>query len=238
MIYEIRRADISFQKTFRTLAFDVVGPTGIEILRALFNQITPRYFIRTEDMFAHGGTSLSEVRVRLLLFNGSGEIQVTPERLHLKFNNVRVPEDIAIARDVVSLAEEALRSCLPNTTFREDVIQLTAHIAVVDKDSKGAAHILDSFSAGSLATSKLTAASFGATNVHFGLKSEIENLDQKWAINFDLTRSLLGPEALFLTGMATYTEGGTIASIDQKFAHAEKTVNTFLANLGLQSREK
>lgn len=237
MIYETRRADISFQKTFRTLAFDVVGPTGIEILRALFSQISPRYFIRTEDMFAHGGTSLSDVHIRLLLFNGSAEIQVAPERLYLKFNNVRGPEDIVIIRDVVSLAEEALRSCLPNTTFREDVIQLAEHIAMVDKDSKGAARVLDSFTAGSLAASKLAAATFGATNVHFGLKSEIENLNEKWAINFDLTRSSLGPETLFLTGMATYTEGGSIASIDQKFSHAEKTVATFLASLGLQSRE-
>ena len=236
MLYETHKVDITFQKTFQALAFDVIG-SGVNILREISQRIGPRYFIRTEDLSIHGGTNLSEVRVRAALFSGAGEIQVTPERLFLKFTNVRADrssEDLKIIKDVALLAEEVVKSTIPNLHFREDVIQFTAYIKLKEKNETAAA-LLNGLAKGSNASSRLKAPELGGSNIHFGLKTELENVKDKWNITYEMTRSVLGEDVIFLSGVATFLEGGAWSSIEEKFSHTEKTTDAFLSSVGLES---
>lgn len=235
MIYETHKADITFQKTFHTLAFDVVK-SGVEILREVSKRIGPRYYIRTEDMSVHGGTNLSDVRVNVVMFNGAGELQVTPERLFLRFSNIRGEDDLKIIKDVVLLAEDSIKSTIPNVAFKEDVIQLAAHLRLVDK-SVSAGAVLDNLCSGSAMMSRLSASRFGASEIHFSPKSDIENNKELWRVTYELARSVFGSEFVFLSGMATYVEGGAQTSIEQKFSHAEKITDQFLKGLGLETDE-
>jgi hypothetical protein len=214
------------------LAFDVAR-LGIEILREISKRIGSRYTIRTEDMSIYGGTNLSEVQIRVLLFRGSVDLQVTPERLFLKFTNIRTSEDIKIIKDITLLAEDVINSSIPNIAFKEDVIQIMTYIKLAKESTNGPA-LLNSLAEGSLAASSLSTSAFAATGIYFGLKSEIENVDDKWNITYDINRSILGPESLFLTGVATYAEDGVVSSIEQKFSHAEKTTDQFLGRLGIK----
>lgn len=235
MLYKVQQAEVIFQKTFQSLAFDVAR-LGIEILREISQRIGPRYSIRTEDMSVYGGANLSEVRVSVLLFRGSGDLQVTPERLFLKFTNVRGEEDFKIIRDIALLAEGIVKSTIPNIAFKEDVIQIATFINLIEKSMDGPA-LLNSFAEGSAAASRLSTSALGATGIHFELKTEIENVKDKWKVTYEINRSILGPETLFLTSIATYEEGGTISSIGEKFSHADESAEQFLGSLGLHKEE-
>ncbi|HLQ26266.1 MAG TPA: hypothetical protein VK138_10355 [Acidiferrobacterales bacterium] len=234
MLYKTTRLDVSYQASFRSLAFDLVAPgKAATILKEVFDRINPRYAIRTSDMKVFFGVSMAEFRVNIVLFNGLGELDLNPERLLISFTNVKGQEDIKIIKDVVTLAMEAFKVVLPNVPMREDLVRFSAFIEL----SKGKAlNFLQDLMRGSAVLEHLKSNKFEGSSISFGLKSEVEDREKRWSSVIDMGKTTW-PEVLLLTGTSIYQDGGPIKSAQEKIEHSEKIANTFLESIGLKSEK-
>ena len=79
-------------------------------------------------MHVAGGNLLSDVNVRITLFNGNGIIDVSVDRMSLAFNNLRTEKDLTICKDCISLSEEALHKSLPAVSPRIIAIKPTVFL--------------------------------------------------------------------------------------------------------------
>ncbi len=111
--------ELAYEAEFSSPLFDLPG-RNTELLKSLHQSIHPRFLLRTRDLHVFGGTSLSDVCVRVTMFGGNGTIEVTAEKLSVSFNGLRGEQDTAICNECLILVEQALKKALPEaeiTTF-------------------------------------------------------------------------------------------------------------------------
>ena len=113
MKFSIEWFNMTYDVEFAAPAFDLPS-NNTSVLKAFYETIHPRFPINSRDMHVAGGNSLSDVHVRITLFNGNGVIDISADRMSLVFNNLRTIEDLTTCKDCFSLSEEALQShCQP-----------------------------------------------------------------------------------------------------------------------------
>ncbi len=123
--------ELTYEAEFSSPLFDLPG-RNTELLKALHQLIHPRFPLRTADMHALGGSALSEVRVRVTMFGGNGTIEVTPEKLSIRFNGLGSEQNLAICNECLALAEQGLKRALPETVIAMVTVQLTQALRLGD----------------------------------------------------------------------------------------------------------
>jgi len=108
--------ELTYDAEFSVPPFDLPR-RDTDLLKSLHQFIHPRFPIRTADMHVFGGTTLSDVCVRVTLFGGNGTIDVTADRLSTRFTGLRQHQDLDICNQCIALAEQALRSTLPDVVI-------------------------------------------------------------------------------------------------------------------------
>ena len=104
--------DMAYEMEFSVPLFDL-PVRNAELLGSLHRFIHPRFSLRMTDLHAFGGNALSDVSVRVTMFGGNGTIEVTAERLSVRFNILRNEQDIAICNECCALAGQALKRAFP-----------------------------------------------------------------------------------------------------------------------------
>ena len=123
--------EMTYEAEFSVPLFDLPG-RNTELLKCLHRFIHPRFPLRTTDMHAFGGNALSDVCVRLTMFGGSGTIEVTADKLSIRFTGLRQEQDVNICNECIALAEQALRSALPDVVVRIVTIRPTLSLRLGD----------------------------------------------------------------------------------------------------------
>ena len=104
--------EMTQEADFSDPLFDLSG-RNTEVLKALHRFIHPRFPLRSSDMQALGGNTLSDVRVLLTMFEGHGTISVTAEKFSGHFKGLRRDEDIGVCNECITLASQGLESAMP-----------------------------------------------------------------------------------------------------------------------------
>lgn len=123
--------EMTYEATFSVPLFDLPG-RSTELLKSLYRSIHPRFALQTTDMYAFGGNALSEACVRLNLFAGNGTIEVTADRLSMRFTGLRQEQDVNICNECIALAEQALRSALPEAVVGRVMIRQAPSLRLGD----------------------------------------------------------------------------------------------------------
>ncbi len=63
--------ELVYEAEFSVPLFDLPG-RNTELLKSLHQSIHPRFPLRTRDLHVFGGTALSDVCVRVVMFGGKG----------------------------------------------------------------------------------------------------------------------------------------------------------------------
>ena len=116
--------ELVYEAEFSVPLFDLPG-RNTELLKSLHQSIHPRFPLRTRDLHVFGGTALSDVCVRVVMFGGNGTIEVTAERLSMSFNGLRGEQDIAICNECLALVEQALKRALPEAEITMFLVRTT-----------------------------------------------------------------------------------------------------------------
>jgi len=221
--------DVSYDVDFAAPSFDLPGKSTAA-LRALFETIHPGFPISTQNMQVVGGNQLSDVHVRVTLFNGNCVIDLSVERMSLAFNNLRSKEDVAVCRDCISLSEEALKSSLPEVTVRAVVLKPTLFLELGDGGEDAANHL--SRVTGTI--TNLDLGGFGSAVKRPGVNLEVENSEDGWNAIFHAFRDRSRASSLILSCQAVYAADGKVSGLDGSVEHMEQLLKAFLESIGLE----
>ena len=221
--------NMTYDVEFTAPAFDLPS-NNTGVLKALYETIHPRFPINSRDMHVAGGNLLSDVHVRVTLFNGNGVIDISMDRMSLVFNNLRTKEDLTICMDCISLSEEALQKSLPTVSVRTIGIKPTAFLEL-NGEQEDVGNYLSQLPASNI---QLDLSAFGNAVQHPGVSLEVENFEEKWNANFHAFRDRIKASALILSCQANYRADGTVRRIKNRMNHLDQLSKAFFSSIGLE----
>ncbi len=226
----IKHIDVTYDVEFATPAFDLPS-SNVSVLKTFYETIHPRFRINTRDMHVAGGNLLSDVRVRVTLFNGNGVIDISVDRMSLAFNNLRTENDLTICKDCISLSEEALHKSLPTVSIRIIAIKPTLYLGL-NGAQEDVSNYLARLPAANL---KLDLSAFGSAVQHPGINLEVDNYDERWNAIFHAFQDRTRVASLTLFCSAVYRADGKVRGLENRANHLEQLLNTFLDSIGLET---
>ncbi len=226
----IERTNLAYDVEFSAPSFDL-PISNVNVLRVFYETIHPRFPINARDMYVTGGNLLSDVHVRITLFNGNGSIDISVDRMSLVFNNLMTREDLTICKDCISLSEEALHKSLPNVSVRTIAIKPTLYLGL-NGDQEDVSNYLARLPATNL---KLDLSAFGSTVQHPGINLEVDNYDERWNAIFHAFQDRTRVASLTLFCSAVYRADGKVRGLENRAKHLEQLLNTFLDSISLET---
>ncbi len=227
---KIERINLTYEVEFATPSFDL-PISNVSVLKAFYETIHPRFPINAPDMHVSGGNLLSDVHVRVTLFNGNGIIDVSVDRMSLAFNNLRTEKDLTICKDCISLSEEALHKSLPAVSPRIIAIKPTVFLEL-NGGQENVANYLARLPGSNV---KLDLSSFGSAVQHPGVNLEVNNFEERWNAIFHAFQDRTKTSSLTLFCSAVYRADGTVRGLENRANHLEQLLKTFLDSIGLET---
>lgn len=229
MKFSIEWFNMTYDVEFAAPAFDLPS-NNTSVLKAFYETIHPRFPINSRDMHVAGGNSLSDVHVRITLFNGNGVIDISADRMSLVFNNLRTIEDLTTCKDCFSLSEEALQKSLPAVSSHTIAIKPTLFLEL-----QGGEHNASEYLSQLLRSSiQIDLSAFGNTIQHPGVSLEVENFEEKWNATFHAFRDRIKASALIVSGQANYRTDGTVRGLENRVNHLDVLLMAFANGIGLE----
>jgi hypothetical protein len=224
------------------LAYDVVFVTpSFELARNLPNvlavfhgSLSGRFPIPPKDMEGFGGTALSDVRVRVRLFNDSGTLELLVDRFSASFRSMRTEQDLAVVKDCIQLADAGVRSALPDIRYRSASFR-TSTWWVVPEGVEAATRLVRGFVSDSALKKDIgLGLHLGSTTTRWKLRNEAE----LWSVEFMIEPSVVPDSQLFIDWTVTFDEGGALASLPQQMQHCRMVLEYLLGYLGLETAQQ
>lgn len=228
----IERTNLKYDVEFSAPSFDL-PISNVNVLRAFYETIHPRFPINARDMHVTGGNLLSDVHVRVTLFNGNGSIDISVDRMSLVFNNLMTREDLTICKDCISLSEEALHKSLPTVSIRTIAIKPTLYLGL-NSDQEDVTNYLARLPGANI---KLDLSAFGSVAQHPGINLEIDNIQEKWNAVFNTFQDRTKTSSLILFCSAVYRADGTVRGLENRAKHVEQLLKTFLDSISLETED-
>lgn len=227
---KIERINLTYDVEFTAPAFDLPN-SNVSMLKALYETIHPRFRINTRDMHVAGGNSLSDVHVRITLFNGNGTIDISVDRMSLAFNNLRTREDLTTCKDCTSLSEKALHKSLPTVSVRTIAIKPTLYLGL-NGIQEDVANYLARLPGAKI---ELDLSTFGRAVQHPGINLEVDNFEERWNAIFHAFQDRTKMSSLILSCSSAYLADGTVRGLKNRVNHVEQLLNAFLDSIGLET---
>ncbi|MCY3729425.1 MAG: hypothetical protein OXF97_10590 [Nitrospira sp.] len=227
---KIERINLTYEVEFATPSFDLPS-SNVSVLKAFYETIHPRFRINTRDMHVAGGNLLSDVRVRVTLFNGNGIIDISVDRMSLAFNNLRAREDVTICRDCISLSEDALQKSLPAVSVRTVSIKPTLFLEL-NGEQEDDGNYLSRLPGASI---HLDLSAFGNATQHSGVNLEVENSEEKWDALFHAFQDRTNTSSLILSCHVFYRADGKVRGLENRVNHLQQLLKAFLDSIGLET---
>jgi len=234
MWFNVQSFNVTYQATFSQLAFPLTGPVGgVNAIKTFYHEIHPRFSINTEDIHLFSGSSMADLKMRLLLFGGLGEIELTPERLQATFKNAVKADDLTLIKDCIVLSLNALASWWPEVKFREEILRFMVFMELKDAQERGIVRFLDEQMPAS-GKREMPAKDFNASELHYQPNFVFADSKAGWKVDLHLYQSQFADETLILAGRSTYKAGGAMETIEKKFDHTLKVSQSFLTQHGVE----
>ena len=222
--------NMTYDVEFAAPAFDLPS-RSTNVLKAFYKTIHPHFPINTRDMRVDGGNLLSDVRVRVTLFNGNSVIDISVDRMSLVLNNLRTKEDLATCKDCISLSEEALQKSLPDVPVRNTTIKPVLFLELQGREQNASKHL----SRLQEASIQLDLSPFGRAVQHPGVNLEVENSEEGWSTVFHAFRDQSKASALILSCHTIYRADGTLRGLENRMDHLERLLKAFLDSIDLET---
>ena len=230
---DLKHIDVTYDVEFAAPAFDLPN-SNVSVLKAFYETIHPRFRINTRDMHVAGGNLLSDVRVRVTLFNGNGVIDISVDGMSLVFNDLRSREDATICRDCISLSEEALQKSLPAVSVRTVSIKPTLFLELnAEQEEDG--NDLSRLPGASIHLDLSALSAFGNATQHYGVTLAVENAEEKWNALFEAFQDRTNTSSLILFCHASHRAEGKVRGLENRVNHLQQLLKAFLDGIGLET---
>lgn len=226
---ESTSVDVTFDAFFKAPAFSL-AQQNVATLKALHEALSGRYQISSGEMKVSGGNTLSDIAVTVDLFGGSGQVEVTVERVRLSFRRLMTAADRSIAEDCATLAIGAIANVLGieyqgsnfnfNATyrFRDAGINTAEHLArlwrpeIIQPGGQGTNGAIE----------------------RYGVVYEFENPTAQWDVVFHASRSRTATDEIVVVCFARFLDENAAPDLEAKLQRIGVAFSAFHARLGLE----
>lgn len=223
-----KRMDLNYEIEFSAISFDL-PERGLALLKSIHANVNPQFSIAATDMHVLGGNSLSDIRVRVFMFNRTAQIEVTMDRCTISFVNLLEDGHLTVCKTCISLIEKALKDVLTNVQFDAAIIKPIIYLELGRGESNASNYLT------SLTTpnSRGSLDEIGSVTVHPGINIEVENEEERWNVILNAFRDRAEDSSLIVSCHALYSERGKIHGLESRSEHLKLLINAFLNNIGL-----
>lgn len=222
--------ELTYDAEFSVPPFDLPR-RDTDLLQSLHQFIHPRFPIRTTDMHVFGGTTLSDVCVRVTLFGGNGTIDVTADRLSTRFTGLRQHQDLDICNQCIALAEQALRGTLPDVEIGLVSIRPMLTLRLGD-GSTDAREYLRSVVKPAV---DMDLGGLGAAALHPCVNLEVQNDDERWRAVLHAYPSGVDRSSVVVACSIIYTESPDPRSSEERNDRLWRLIAGLLRGLDLET---
>ncbi len=223
-----KRMDLNYEIEFSAISFDL-PERGLALLKSIHANINPQFSIAATDMHVFGGNSLSDIRVRVSMFNRNAQIEITTDRCTISFLNLLNDDHLTICKICISLIEKALKDVLTNVQFDAAIIKPILYLELGRGESSASSYLTSL----TPPNSRSSLDEIGNVTVHPGINIEVDNEEEKWNVILNAFRDRAEDSSLIVSCHALYSEKGEIHGLDSRSEHLKRLINVFLNNIGL-----
>ena len=229
MQFKTTEINATYEVTFSSRLFGIVTRRA-ELLQELEQKISPRFTVNSNDLRGYGGASLADMKVRVILFNGAGQIDITADTLTATFARAVSRDDLVTIKDCISLALDALSAWAPTCSVSSEVLKLTLTSELTDGQTT--AELIASVVK---VSHNFDPKEYGCASAHRGFRMEFDDLEQKRRVSFDLVRSWASPTGFLCIGNANYYGGTKFNNFAERLDFLSAGYARFLQDCDLKS---
>ncbi len=223
----VQRLDISHEALFSQPAFGLMREFP-PVIKKFYEALNTRFSVNTAHTTINSTNTFGELSIRIGLFNNVAAIELRPDKMAVTLPNLNNAESIAIAKDTISLAHNALAGSLPEVKLNASNFTLNAWITM-EGGAAAAERLLvkRSSPAEPIDTSK-----WGASASRYGMRVLTRNDAEGWTISIFGDPSLVPGAHLFLAIELGISRSG-LRPISEQISFAETKLPQVFEALGL-----
>ena len=227
MVVNFLAMDLAYELSFHPTYIEL-PERGSALLKAIHRNLSSHGYIASADMQVFGGAALSDVGVRVLMFNQHARIEISATNCVVRFNQMYNSSHLELCKACVSSVERVLKEEPTKPQFGFCRVEPMVWFDL------GAGSATD-FLAGLMATKvRWQLTDLEGVCVHPGLSVEFENQVGQWSVAMNLFRGRDKPSQLMFSCHAVYGEKGVICGARTQVEHTEQLINRFLNDVGLE----
>lgn len=197
--FAVRAAEWSYDAILRRPIFRLARD-GAQILEAFYDALSPQVPLAPNSMSLCGGTTLSDIRLRVQLFGGAGSLELTADRFSSSFRTINSQSEIDLAIRCSSLGRQALERVIHRSDVRLDSFAIRGHLELVGGGSQ-AQQLLSRFSITPDGLKDLVPGP-----VRGGIHLDLSEASSGWICAFDIQASTMIDGGLFWALSCSYAE--------------------------------
>jgi len=222
------RFDIVQELAFARPVFGFIEHAS-QVLKIFYETIAPRFPIATEHVAVAPSNVLSEVQIRIGLFNNLAQLELRSERMTLRFPNI-VQADVALVKDASLLAYDALKKAQPELVCATSKFNLFFWLRV-----EGGVDGVKFLSKNRATPSEpIQAQTFGATTASHYVKVSLQNEADKWDMSVNTEPSIVPGTDLFVVLTMSFHPGTPYDELHKQIEFVENIIPKLWPSLGLE----
>jgi hypothetical protein len=231
MRYSLHLLNIEYTIIFDKPLF-TLPQVQVEILRKAYDHFGEIYSIGLSDLQAGGGTTFSDVFVRIGIPGLRGLVEIRADRFSGTFRGMSYQTQIEEVKTGVQRLEEMLAEILPHLGRKTTSISATSWITC----EGGADTVRDLLQRHQAAN--MCSEDFGATTVELFLRGQLRNDAEGWNTTFALEPSVPKEADLYFVCVIHYLESGRYSTFQDRTGHFERMHVGILQHFGLEARSE
>ena len=192
-------------------------------------RLESRFSISPGNMHLWAGTSLADVRLRIDMFGGRGQIEVAVDKLSIDFDNLKTASDIAICQDCVAASEQTIQGFWPDMNFAFSFVNLNYTVELGD----GIESARDYLSQLTVPKISLDLADIQGAVERPSIRLDIENEKEKWDVSISSERRVGGKKSIFVSIIATFHGDSTVHGAKNRIDLANRLIDLYFKGIGL-----
>ncbi len=222
----IVRLDLVHEAHFGRPAFELLREAPA-VIANFYDELSPNFTVNAEHITAAYTNVLSEVLVRIGLFNNVAAVEIRPQRMSVRLPNISNTESVAIATNAIRATHSALAKGPPKI----DVVSTSflAHCWVALEGGEDSARRL--LARNSIPVAAIDPVMWNGDEIKYGLRFTSRNVAEGWTVTVFGEASLVPGSHLFLAIELVMTSRSD--PIDDHIRFAEEKLRQVLVGLGL-----
>lgn len=204
--------DIKYEVRLHQPFFAVGGKGVSSLLKAVYEGISPRYYIASSGLRGHYASTFADLVAEITLFNGIGTLSIFGDRYSFSISNLRSDADIDTFVDCVKLGEKALSGIVDFPQTASSSIAVESKVELDDASPPGMSFSNDIVTW----TKQPEFQDLGNPRLNRILQTELISDEQGWTCLLRVGTAEQFAKELLLSFFFVYSEESALKSIDQK----------------------